>query len=360
MIGIRVENLNKQYRQAGKITPVLRDIDLQIEPGEFFFLLGPSGCGKTTLLRIISGLLEPTGGRILFDDKDVTAMPSDKRDCAMVFQNYALWPHMTVGQNVEFGPQMQSIAKAKRRKIAEEKLEIVKMLDFFGRKSNQLSGGQQQRVALARALAANPKVLLLDEPLSNLDARLRAKMRVELRNLVKMTQTTAIYVTHDQSEALSMADRIALLNEGHIVQIGSPEEIYNQPKTRFVADFIGEANFISGKVIQDQPFSLQTPLGKVVIKQSLDRSEKQKIICCIRPEKVKIASQSEDLSSEVNVYKAVAEDVAYFGDTIQVELLLEKNILWKAVTFADNTKNIQKGQNVQISVVPEDVIILQD
>lgn len=359
MIDIKIVNVNKSYRQAGKTTRVLQDVSLQIEPGEFFFLLGPSGCGKTTLLRIISGLLEPSDGRILFDDKNVTNMPSDKRDCAMVFQNYALWPHMTVGQNVEFGPQMQKIAKPQRQKIAEEKLEVVKMLDFMTRKSNQLSGGQQQRVALARALAANPKVLLLDEPLSNLDARLRAKMRVELRNLVKMTQTTAIYVTHDQNEALSMADRIALLNEGEIIQIGSPEEIYNRPKTRFVADFIGEANFFSGKMKKSNPLTLETPLGSIVTNESID-VEKDEVSCCVRPEKVAIVTNMEQSQQAPNIFDATVGEIAYFGDTIQVELVLGPDALWRAVMFTGNLGQLVKGQQVKVHVNKEDIIILED
>jgi iron(III) transport system ATP-binding protein len=194
----------------------------------------------------------------------VTNLPPEKRHTAMVFQNYALWPHLTVGQNVEFGPQMQGMETGRRRQVAEEKLKIVRMEEYARRKPNQLSGGQQQRVALARALAAGPQCLLLDEPLSNLDARLRAKMRVELRRLVKSTETTAIYVTHDQKEALSMADRIAVLNAGRIVQIGPPEEVYRVPRNAFVADFIGEANFLTGNLLQTGPVKIKTPAGVLI------------------------------------------------------------------------------------------------
>lgn len=359
MLQIRIENLVKKYRQGGNETLVLRDIDLQIEPGEFFFLLGPSGCGKTTLLRIIAGLLEPSAGKILFDGKDVTNMPSDKRNCAMVFQNYALWPHMTVGKNVEFGPLMQKIDKAQRQKIAQEKLEIVKMAEYTARKSNQLSGGQQQRVALARALAANPSCLLLDEPLSNLDARLRAKMRVELRNLVKMTQTTAIYVTHDQNEALSMADRIAVLNQGQIVQIGTPEEIYNFPNSRFVADFIGEANFISGKFEKNNPKQITTEIGSITCNNEGVKSSGMEITCCVRPENIKITKKQDHAGHEHNIFPCKAGDVAYFGDTCQIELILNENLVWKMVAFAGKIPQVRKGQDLHFCINPDNIVLLE-
>ena len=357
MLRIDIKNIVKSYKQAGQETKVLKDINLTIEPGEFFFLLGPSGCGKTTLLRIICGLLEPTGGSILFDDKDVTALTSDKRDCAMVFQNYALWPHMTVGKNVEFGPLMQKIEKPERQKIAKDKLEIVKMYEYLNRKSNQLSGGQQQRVALARALAANPQCLLLDEPLSNLDARLRAKMRTELRNLVKMTQTTAIYVTHDQGEALSMADRIAVLDAGDIVQIGTPEQIYNSPRTKFVADFIGEANFISG-LPQKNSAVISTDIGDITTLNTFN-SHSGQITCCIRPERIKIFTDADSVPERYNIFNCTVGEIAYFGDTCHIEVNLGKDLEWKILCLMDKTIRLKKGQDVRIGVLPGDFIVLE-
>lgn len=357
MIQIEVKDIVKSYRQGGSETVVLKNIDLTIEPGEFFFLLGPSGCGKTTLLRIIAGLLEPTKGNILFDDLDVTDLGSDKRDCAMVFQNYALWPHMTVGKNVEFGPLMQKIEKQTRQQIAKEKLEVVKMFEYVNRKSNQLSGGQQQRVALARALAANPKCLLLDEPLSNLDARLRAKMRTELRNLVKMTRTTAIYVTHDQGEALSMADRIAVLDAGKIVQIGTPDEIYNRPKTKFVADFIGEANFISGKTKKNSS-AISTEIGEINTDTTL-MSDSQNTTCCVRPERIKIFSDTKPNDKKYNIFGCKVSEIAYFGDTCHVEVNFNDNVSWKILVFSDTMGKLQINGTIQIGIKPEDVIVLE-
>jgi len=225
MIDIKLQNLARSFGSGHSAVRAVDDVSLTIPAGEFFFLLGPSGCGKTTLLRMIAGLIEPTDGRVLFGDRDLTFVPMEQRNVAMVFQNYALWPHMTVQDNVEFGPKMQGKARPVRQEIAAAKLGLVQMEAYGPRKPNQLSGGQQQRVALARALAAQSSCLLLDEPLSNLDARLRQHMRVELRQLVKSTGVTAIYVTHDQAEALSMADRIAVMNAGRVVQVGTPQEL---------------------------------------------------------------------------------------------------------------------------------------
>lgn len=357
MIRIDIKNIVKSYKQAKQETVVLKDINLTIEPGEFFFLLGPSGCGKTTLLRIICGLLEPTNGSVFFDNQDVTQLASDKRDCAMVFQNYALWPHMTVGKNVEFGPLMQKIEADERKKIAKEKLDIVKMYDLVNRKSNQLSGGQQQRVALARALAANPGCLLLDEPLSNLDARLRAKMRTELRNLVKMTQTTAIYVTHDQDEALSMADRMAVLDAGNIIQVGTPEEIYNQPKTKFVADFIGDANFISGNPKKNSSV-ISTDIGNINTLHNCS-DNLVRINCCIRPERIKIFTDSDTIPERYNIFDCSVQEIAYFGDTCHIEVNLGKGVEWKILCLMDKTIKLQKCQNIKIGVLPGDFIILE-
>ena len=261
---IALDAVTKEYEGSSSSTPALSSVSVKVASGEFFFLLGPSGCGKTTLLRLIAGLIPPTSGRVLFDGRDVTGLPVDKRGTALVFQGYALWPHMSVRDNVEFGPKMKGVPRDERRRVALEQLTRVEMAEFVDRKPNQLSGGQQQRVALARALAAGTQCLLFDEPLSNLDARLRLHMRDELKSLVKSTGVTAIYVTHDQKEALSMADRIAVMNAGEIVQIGTPENVYNQPATRFVADFLGEANFLEGRICASgNPARIKTRVGEL-------------------------------------------------------------------------------------------------
>ncbi len=244
MIALTIENLVKKFGD----TVALNGISFRIEPGEIFFLLGPSGCGKTTLLRNIAGFYIPDSGKILFGQEDVTRLPPHKRNTGMMFQSYALWPHMTVAKNVAFGLEERKVSAAETKKRVGEALESVQMSAYADRKIAQLSGGQQQRVALARALVIRPRCLLLDEPLSNLDAKLRLEMRTEIRRVCKESGLTAIYVTHDQKEALSISDRMAILEGGKIAQIGTPEQVYRRPKSKVVADFIGETNFIPGKI----------------------------------------------------------------------------------------------------------------
>ncbi len=244
MISITIENLVKRFGEH----IALAGITLRIEAGEIFFLLGPSGCGKTTLLRTIAGFYAPDAGRILFGDEDVTTVPPHKRNTAMMFQSYALWPHMTVARNVAFGLEERRVPSQEIDRRVKQALSSVRMEDYADRKIAQLSGGQQQRVALARALVIRPRALLLDEPLSNLDAKLRLEMRAEIRRVCKESGLTAIYVTHDQKEALSISDRMAILESGKIAQIGRPEEVYRRPQSRIIADFIGETNFIPGKI----------------------------------------------------------------------------------------------------------------
>src|SRR5256714_4164302 len=240
MTSVRLEKISKHFGS----TVALRDINLEIAAGELFFLLGPSGCGKSTLLRLIAGLLEPTTGRIYFNDRDVTPLPTERRNAVMVFQSYALWPHMSVRENVRFGLAVRGEARAQQNLRVEEVLKLVQMDAYADRKPNQLSGGQQQRVALARALAVNPACLLLDEPLSNLDAKLRHEMRGEIRRICKAAGSTTIYVTHDQKEALSIADRVAVMRAGTIEQIGTRSEVFHRPATAFVADFMKQDDVI--------------------------------------------------------------------------------------------------------------------
>jgi len=244
MISLTIENLTKRFGE----TVALSGLNLRIEPGEIFFLLGPSGCGKTTLLRSIAGFYTPESGRILFGDEDVTRVPPHLRNTGMMFQSYALWPHMTVAQNVAFGLEERRVPSRETTERVAAALASVRMEALGERRIHQLSGGQQQRVALARALVIRPRCLLLDEPLSNLDARLRLEMRAEIRRICKEFGLTAIYVTHDQKEALSIADRMAVMEGGHIRQTGTPAEVYRHPHSRFIADFMGETNFIEGKM----------------------------------------------------------------------------------------------------------------
>ena len=247
---ITINNLVKVFGSGANAATACDHLSLTIEPGELFFLLGPSGCGKTTLLRMIAGFIDPTSGRIDFDGKDVTHDAPNKRNTGMVFQSYALWPHMTVAQNVAFGLNVRKVPNPEKDQRVLDALAAVQMEQYAARKPNQLSGGQQQRVALARALVIKPAVLLLDEPLSNLDAKLRNDLRLQIRRICKDSGITTVYVTHDQKEALSMADRVALLKNGHIEQIGTPRELYRSPKNRFVAEFLGETNLIEAKATE--------------------------------------------------------------------------------------------------------------
>jgi iron(III) transport system ATP-binding protein len=262
MISIRIQHLTKRF---GNVT-ALDDLDLTIGAGELFFLLGPSGCGKTTLLRSLAGFYVPDAGKIFFGEEDVTTLAPHKRNTGMMFQSYALWPHMSVAENVAFGLEERKVAGDEIKRRVGEALESVRMSGYAERKPNQLSGGQQQRVALARALVIRPRCLLLDEPLSNLDARLRLEMRTEIRRVCKEFKLTTVYVTHDQKEALSISDRMAILDRGRVLQVGSPREVYRRPVDKTVANFIGETDFIAGTVVRADN-------GRVVVDTAMGQFE---------------------------------------------------------------------------------------
>lgn len=246
---LKIKNLSKIFGSGQAAVTALHEVDFAIAEGEFFTLLGPSGCGKTTLLRLIAGFEPPSGGALILDGKDISTMPPDKRPVNTVFQNYALFPHMTVAQNVAFGLEALGRSRAKVAERVDAMLELVQMTHLRDRKSTALSGGQQQRVALARALAPEPRILLLDEPLSALDLKLRRDMQVELKRLQAQTGLTFIFVTHDQEEALTMSDRIAVMSGGRVQQIAAPHALYDQPANRFVAGFIGETNFLAAQPV---------------------------------------------------------------------------------------------------------------
>ncbi len=358
---VELKDISKQYVSGAEKTLAVDKVSLEIESGELFFLLGPSGCGKTTLLRIIAGLLEPTEGTVLFAGNDVTGVPVEKRNTAMVFQNYALWPHMTVLQNVEFGPKMRRKSRKERRSIASENLTRVQMDKFTSRKPNQLSGGHQQRIALARALAAQSDLLLLDEPLSNLDARLRAHMRNELRVLVKGTGITGIYVTHDQTEALSMADRIAVMDTGRIAQIGTPTELYDKPANRFVADFLGEANFIDGKVIETGPPAIiETAIAQFTARTDEKIEPGSKVTCCIRPERITLSMglAPESIGDDKIAIPAKVESIVYLGETTQFNCLLSESVRFKVVSLTSGGIPVQDGQTLSLLISPSDICVL--
>lgn len=314
---ITIDNLVKVFGSGFSAATAVDHLSLTIEPGELFFLLGPSGCGKTTLLRMIAGFIDPTSGRVAFDGKDVTHDAPNKRNTGMVFQSYALWPHMTVAQNVAFGLNVRKVPNPEKDTRVLEALAAVQMEEYANRKPNQLSGGQQQRVALARALVIKPDVLLLDEPLSNLDAKLRNDLRLQIRKICKASGITTVYVTHDQKEALSMADRVALLKNGQIMQIGSPRELYRAPKTRFVAEFLGETNLIEAKAQLSES-------GRVAYEIEAGRFEGAKndtgkahtnsehSLLSIRPEAIRLCK-----SGEPNTLQGKLLETTYLGETAQ-------------------------------------------
>jgi ABC-type Fe3+/spermidine/putrescine transport system ATPase subunit len=285
-MNVRIQGLH--YAVGGNV--VLNDLDLEVQSGEMFFLLGPSGCGKTTLIRLMAGFVEPDRGEIYLGDRRINGVSVQERQTALVFQNYALWPHLTVYQNVAFGLEQKRLAKGEIQSRTAEALRQVRMDSFADRTPAQLSGGQQQRVALARALVVRPKLLMLDEPLSNLDARLRLEMRDEILSLHQRAPVTSLYVTHDQEETLSMADRIAVMNLGKIEQVGTPREIYENPKTLFVASFLGEVNWYEGA---------KSPLARLL---GAEGGEK----VGFRPEQVKIVASGSG-------FPVVVEQVFYRG-----------------------------------------------
>jgi iron(III) transport system ATP-binding protein len=358
---ITLEAVSKHYPAigGGGITKAVDRISLEIQPGHLFFLLGPSGCGKTTLLRMIAGFIEPTSGRIEFNGRDVTRLPPNKRNTGMVFQSYALWPHMSVAQNVGFGLTVRKVGKAEREERVAEALRAVRMIDYAKRKPNQLSGGQQQRVALARALVVRPEVLLLDEPLSNLDAKLRLEMRSEIRRICTETGITTIYVTHDQKEALSMADDVAVLDMGVVAQVGAPRAIYNRPASRFVADFLGETNFIDAEVTgqNGEGLSLHCPAGDIH-STAFDHANppiKGNVTCSVRPEALRLSEPNSH-----NTLSGKVLDSIYLGEMAQHIIELRGEMRVKVFELHPAHRDWSSAPEVGVSVAPEDVVVLAD
>jgi iron(III) transport system ATP-binding protein len=322
-------------------------------------LLGPSGCGKTTLLRTVAGFYSPDAGRILFDDEDITALAPHRRNTAMMFQSYALWPHMTVAGNVAFGLEERRVPAPERERRVKEALSSVRMETYADRRIAQLSGGQQQRVALARALVIRPRALLLDEPLSNLDAKLRLEMRAEIRRVCKESRLTAIYVTHDQKEALSISDRMAILESGKIAQIGRPEEVYRRPRSRVIADFIGETNFIAGTIAssKDGTAIVDTPIGRfegIVTDSTWRPGPNEPVTLSIRPESWRIESESRPMNS---THGMIGESV-YLGEVAQYQFVVGPTKL-KIFEMNPRGSNRPGAGEIFASVSPEDVVILR-
>jgi len=320
---ITIRGLRKHFG----LTRAVDGIDLDIPGGDLFFLLGPSGCGKTTLLRMIAGFSDPDAGSIAFGPQDVTHLPPNERNTGMVFQGYALWPHMTVRGNVAFGLEVRKVPKKMLRDRVDQALDAVQLTHEADRKINQLSGGQQQRVALARALVIQPTVLLLDEPLSNLDAKLRLTMRASIRQVCKQASITAVYVTHDQDEALSMADHVAILDVGKIVQTGPPRKLYKRPDSRFVADFLGDSNFVTAKVtaLKEDRLLLDSPAGLLHagVFPTPAPEAGSTVTCSVRPEAVRFVRERRaqpEATDLPNQFAGVLLDTVYLGELAQHRL----------------------------------------
>ena len=344
---IELQNITKRYGST-----VANDrLDLKVQRGELLTLLGPSGCGKTTALRCITGHQRPDEGRVLIDGLDVTDMPTYKRELGMVFQNFALFPHMTVRDNVEFPLMIRNLPKAQRGEMVHEALRVIRMEDLEERYPRQLSGGQQQRVGLARALVYQPKVLLLDEPLSNLDAKLREEMRFEIRELVSQLEITAVYVTHDQAEALALSDRVAIMNEGRLQQVGTPREIYEQPRTLFVADFIGLSEFFQGQAVSSlgNRARVQVDGLEIVVSTVVELTPGQAVTFYVRPTNVEILATGA--ASGENVFDAQVHKMTYLGEIIDYRIVLSNQVELRAQT--DGRTFYEPGSKMKVRLPPE-------
>lgn len=353
---VTFQNVEKRYGDFYAV----RDFNLTIKDGALHFLLGPSGCGKTTTLRMLAGLEKPTGGRILFDDRDVTKMPAAERGIGMVFQNYALWPHMTVRQNIEYGLKLRKLGEGEMKRRVDEVLDITQLTRFVDRYPGQLSGGQQQRVALARALAIRPNVLLLDEPLSNLDAKLRLEMRDNISRIHKQTGITTVYVTHDQKEALSMGTMISVMHAGLLIQTDSPRRMYHHPKSAFIAGFIGETNIVAG-VYRGETNGLhqvETHFGMMQSKYAeAGFKTGDEVSLSMRPEAMRLALSAHE-AVDCNALPLVLEHLTYLGESEQWQLRSKENHPLKANLFHAPEHKKRDGDAVTVHVPYADVLVL--
>lgn len=350
---IKINQVSKYFNDL----KALSDIDVTIKQGEFFTLLGPSGCGKTTLLRTIAGFYKQEEGEIHFDNKNVTDIPTHKRNIGMVFQNYAIFPHLSVFDNVAYGLKARKVNKAEIEKRVNEALNMVELGHLGERQPSQLSGGQQQRVALARAIVIHPGLLLMDEPLSNLDAKLRIKMREDIRELQKQLSITTIYVTHDQEEALAVSDRIAVLNEGKVQQIGAPHEIYLNPKNKFVANFIGTTNLLNGRV-EGQNKAVSIEVEGVTLQSTFMKEYSGAVVYSVRPEQVILKNKN---SNELGLVAGVIDVATFLGESVIYKVRLASGATIEVRESAINFHNLRKkGDEVKVDLNPEEAVIFDE
>ncbi len=353
-LAVRLEGITKRFGEHKAVD----NISLEIRDGEFFSLLGPSGCGKTTLLRMIAGFDTPDEGRVIIGGKDMTRVPPYLRPVNTVFQNYALFPHMTVEQNIAFGLRMKKMSRDEIVKRVQWALELINLPGYEKRRTDQMSGGQRQRIALARALVNEPEVLLLDEPLSALDLKLRQELRVDLMNLQERLGITFIFVTHDQEEALVMSDRIAVMNRGRIEQLGPTEEIYELPQTAFVAKFIGDSNLIQATALE--PRKVKTPIGEFELDQEDALTPGQEVLLSIRPEKIRLFREKPNL---LNVFRAKVDDIIYTGAENQYVLWVDGQRLMCDTLNQDiqepGHEEFTYDEEVWVALTPEKLVVIQ-
>ena len=355
---LTLKNITKIFPPRGGVSEVtaVHDVNLEIEKGELVTLLGPSGCGKTTTLRMIAGFEFPTSGEIILDGQHINSLPPHKRDMSMVFQSYAIFPHLTVFENIAYGLNVQRLSKPVIKERVDRVLDLVHLEGYGHRAPTQLSGGQQQRVALARALVMEPKVLLMDEPLSNLDAKLREEMRTEIRRIQKELNITSVYVTHDQIEAMTLSDKIVVMNLGVIEQIGTPVEMYRYPNNHFVANFIGRANFIPGVVQEKSEGGLVVrSLGETLRVSNVQRKfqHQEKVSLTVRPEWVKIKKTGE-------LFNGVIRRAVFLGDVIEYDVEVKGQLITGLETDPSVMQLFPEGEQVSVGFSEGCIQVLPD